>query len=158
MVSSMNNKKTKKEITVCVSGGFDPVHIGHVRLFKSARKLGDKLVVILNNDNWLTKKKGYSFMPSSERKEIIEAFECVDKVFITKHTKDSEDMSVSKELEILKPDIFANGGDRTNINTPEKSVCAKLGIRMVFNIGKGGKIRSSSSLLKKYHEHEENKK
>ncbi|HRR94884.1 MAG TPA: adenylyltransferase/cytidyltransferase family protein [Candidatus Paceibacterota bacterium] len=145
-----NNKKQKKEIVVAVSGGFDPVHIGHVRLFKEAKALGDKLVVILNNDNWLKKKKGYVFMLQKERKELIENFKWVDKVILTSHKPNPIDMSVSKELAKLKPDIFANGGDRKKGNTPETEVCQKYGIQPIFNVGKGGKIQSSSWLLEKY--------
>ena len=67
-----------EKIIVAVSGGFDPVHVAHIRMFKEARKLGDKLVVINNNDNWLKKKKGYAFMSQEDRKEILLSFECVD--------------------------------------------------------------------------------
>lgn len=145
-------KKTRnKQIIVAVSGGFDPIHIGHVRMMRNAKKLGDKLVVILNNDNWLKKKKGYFFMPQEERKEIIKALGCVDEVFITRHPKNPTDMSVCNALEKIKPDIFCNGGDRKNENDiPEASVCNKLGCKMIFNIGRGGKIQSSSWLLEKY--------
>jgi len=143
-------KKSKKPIIVAVSGGFDPVHIGHLELFYEAKKLGDKLVVILNNDNWLKKKKGYVFMKQKERKAIIEALKPVDKVFLTKHKKGAEDMSVCRELEELKPDIFANGGDRHRHNIPEVAVCKKIGCKMIFNVGKSGKIQSSSWLLEKY--------
>lgn len=139
-----------KEILVAVSGGFDPIHIGHVRMFKEAKALGNKLVVIMNNDNWLKAKKGYSFMPELERKEIIESMECVDEVFITRHPENPDDMSVCNELKILKPDIFANGGDRKIDNIPEVSVCDDIGCRMVFNIGFGGKVQSSSWLLDSY--------
>jgi len=72
-------KKRKKKV-VAVSGGFDPLHIGHIRLFQEAKKLGDELVVILNNDHWLRKKKGSEFMIEEERKEIIEALACVEKL------------------------------------------------------------------------------
>lgn len=140
------NKKTK---IVAVSGGFDPVHIGHVRMFEAAKKLGDKLVVILNNDNWLKKKKGYVFMHEKERKEIIEAFKMVDKVVITKHSKNSKDTSVCSELLKIKPDIFANGGDRKLDNIPEVQVCKEIKCQMVFNVGKGGKVQSSSWLVNK---------
>lgn len=143
-------KKTKKEIIVAVSGGFDPIHIGHIRMFKKAKALGDKLIVILNNDNWLKKKKGYAFMPQKERKEIIENIKWVDKVVLTTHKPDPQDMSVCKDLAKLKPDIFANGGDRKRGNVPEDLVCEKYGIKMAFNIGNGGKIQSSSWLLEKY--------
>ena len=138
------------EIIVAVSGGWDPIHIGHARLFREAKKLGDKLVVILNNDNWLIKKKGYFFMPQHERKELLEHFASVDKVILTSHTKNTSDMSVCVELKKIKPDIFANGGDRKLDNIPEANVCRQIGCRMVFNVGQGGKVQSSSWLLEKY--------
>jgi D-beta-D-heptose 7-phosphate kinase/D-beta-D-heptose 1-phosphate adenosyltransferase len=141
---------------VAVSGGFDPIHIGHIRLFKEAKKLVDKLTVILNNDNWLEKKKGRVFMPQEERKEIIEALECVDDVIITAHGKNPEDMSVCRELKEILPDIFANGGDRKKDNVPEVELCKQLGIEMAWNVG-GEKIRSSSELIKKY-EYKKNSK
>ena len=133
---------------VAVSGGFDPVHIGHVRMFIEAKKLGDELVVIVNNDNWMQLKKGYHFMPDTERKEIIEALRAVDRVMLTFHEPGTTDMSVCKELEALKPTIFANGGDRKADNIPEYQVCERLGIKMVFNVGFGGKVQSSSDLVK----------
>ena len=105
--------QNKKQIVVAVSGGMDPIHIGHIRLIQDAKKLGDKLVVILNNDNWLKKKKSLIFMHQNERKEIIEAIKGVDEVILTDHGPNPQDMSVSKELAKIKPDIFANGGDRT---------------------------------------------
>ncbi len=139
----------RKKTVVAVSGGFDPVHIGHVRMFNEAKKLGDKLVVILNNDNWLRLKKGFSFMSEAERKEIIESFRAVDEVLVTFHEQGTTDLSVCRELEFLKPDIFANGGDRKADNIPEYELCNRLGIQMVFNIGAGGKVQSSSELVKK---------
>ncbi len=145
-------KKVKK--IVAVSGGFDPLHIGHIRYMQEAKKLGDKLVVILNNDNWFKVKEKPVFMPHKERKEIIEALECVDKVVISGHKKNTKDISVSRELLKIKPHVFANGGDRkpedVDIPSSEYKVCKKLGIEIVFNVGKGGKIRSSSGLLREY--------
>jgi D-beta-D-heptose 7-phosphate kinase/D-beta-D-heptose 1-phosphate adenosyltransferase len=152
--------KNKKEIIVMVSGGFDPVHIGHVRLFNEAKKLGDKLVVVINNDNWKRQKGKHVFMPDHERKEIIEAFSAVDKVFISGHEENPEGpkaMSVSKELIKIKPHIFTNGGDRNeedaqNINSSlyyDIETCKNFGIEMVFNVGHGGKIQSSSWLVEK---------
>ena len=138
------------KIIVAVSGGFDPIHIGHVRMFEEAKALGDELVVILNNDNWLKKKKGYAFMSEEERKEVIEGLRAVDRVIITKHEPDTNDPSVCKELYELKPHIFANGGDRKEDNIPEVTVCKEIGCEMIFNIGKGGKVQSSSWLLKKH--------
>lgn len=137
---------------VAVSGGYDPLHIGHVRLFKEAKKLGDELVVILNNDNWLKKKKGFIFMPEQERKELIEALSVVDRVVISKHISNPEDMSVLNELRSVKPDIFANGGDRTEKNIPEIDVCNEINCEMMFNVGEGGKVQSSSWLLKEFKE------
>lgn len=144
-------KKEKKDIVVCTSGGFDPLHVGHLRMFQHAKNFGDTHIVILNNDNWLLKKKGRVFMPERERKEILKTLSSVDRVVLTDHPKDPEDMSVCGALAKIRPHIFANGGDRTSKNTPEKELCRKLGIKVVFNVG-GKKVRSSSELLKKYHE------
>jgi len=139
-----------------VSGGFDPVHIGHIRLFQEAKKLGDELVVYLNNDNWLRKKKGYIFMPEHERREIIEAFATVDRVILSSHEEDPADMSVCQGLEEIRPHIFANGGDRDIADAldpasslyREREIHQKLGIKMIYNVGSGGKVRSSSELIK----------
>ena len=162
-----NTKKANKKVlfknkstVVAVSGGFDPIHIGHVRMFNEAKKLGDRLVVILNNDNWLKKKKGAPFMPDHERKEVIEALASVDEVLLTSHSESPEDMSVCVELEKLRPHIFANGGDRTvrdsqkasSSLSPEAVLCERVGIKMVFNVGHGGKVQSSSWLLKRFKE------
>ena len=150
-------RQSKGKIVVAASGGFDPLHVGHVRLFHAAKKLGHRLVVILNNDNWLKKKKGYVFMSEKDRKEIIEAISVVDEVIITSHPKNPKDMSVVKELKKVKPHVFANGGDRdkqdannkkSSLN-PEQILCIREGIRMEFNVGHGGKMRSISELVKK---------
>lgn len=130
---------------VATSGGFDPLHIGHIRCFKEAKKLGDYLVVILNSDRFLKEKKGIVFMPWAERKEIIESLECVDQVVECV----DENQSVCKTLERISPHIFAKGGDRILENIPEREVCERLNIKMVFNVG-GNKVQSSSWLLKKY--------
>jgi D-beta-D-heptose 7-phosphate kinase/D-beta-D-heptose 1-phosphate adenosyltransferase len=147
-----------KKIVVAVSGGFDPIHVGHVRLFEEARKLGDELVVILNNDHWLRKKKRHAFMPDYERAEVIGALRAVDQVALSHHGKNPRDMSVSRELRELRPSIFANGGDRNEKDAanPASSLykdiatCRELGIQMVFNVGHGGKVQSSSWLLTGY--------
>ncbi len=132
-------------VTVVVSGGFDPLHVGHIRYLKEAKNLGNNLVVILNSDNFLKQKKGYVFMPYEERKEILESIKYVDRVVACV----DQDLTVCKTLEMLKPNIFAKGGDRTLENTPEVDVCRKLGIKIVFGVG-GNKIQSSSWLMKKY--------
>lgn len=146
-VNMSENEKLKPK-TVAVSGGFDPVHIGHVRMFEEARALGDRLVVIVNNDHWLRKKKGYAFMPQDERAEIIRAFRAVDEVMLTFHGENPADMSVCAELRALKPDVFANGGDRKLDNVPEVAVCTEIGCEMAWNVGAGGKVQSSSWLVK----------
>lgn len=132
---------------VAVSGGFDPIHIGHVRLIQEAAKLGDELVVIINNDNWLMKKKKFVFMPEKERKEIIEGIKGVSKVILSYHTEDPEDMSVSAELLSLQPHIFAQGGDRKDsesIPSKETLVCDDMGAKIIYGVGWGGKVQSSS--------------
>jgi glycerol-3-phosphate cytidylyltransferase len=136
----------KSKVVVAVCGGFDPIHVGHIKHFRDAKKLGDILVVMLNTDDWLMKKKGYIFMPFEERKEIIESIRYVDEVIPVIDANGS----VAKTLEQLKPDIFAKGGDRTITNIPQSeiNVCEKLGIKMVFGVG-GGKVQSSSWLIDK---------
>lgn len=152
MKNTIRASAKKKPIIVAVSGGFDPVHVGHTRMFREAKKLGDVLVVILNNDHWLRKKKNFIFMPDYERKEVIKAFHGVDHVVVTGHRMGTEDMSVCRELKKIRPHIFANGGDRKPDGdpVPEVELCKKLGIKMVYNIGSGGKVQSSSWLLADY--------
>jgi len=127
--------------TVVVSGGFDPIHVGHLRMFQEAAKLGS-LTVVINTDDWLIRKKNYVFMPWEERAEIISAFTYVDNVVSAR----DEDNTVCGSLRELRPDIFANGGDRGATNTPESKVCEELGIEMVYSVG-GGKVQSSSDLV-----------
>ena len=126
---------------VCVSGGFDPVHIGHLRMIQEAAKYGH-VVVVVNSDQWLMRKKGYIFMPFQERCEILEGFTATGE---TTYVDDS-DNSVCEALRRIKPDYFANGGDRKTDNTPEMDVCNELSIEMLWNVG-GGKIQSSSTLV-----------
>lgn len=139
------------KVIIAISGGFDPIHIGHIRYIQESRQLGDELVVILNNDNWLLNKKGYVFMPQHERKEILEAVIGVDKVVLTDHALGEEDRSVCRILREVKPHIFANGGDRKPDGdpVPEVLLCEELGIEMMYNIGRDGKVQSSSWLVKK---------
>lgn len=137
--------RNRYEKTVCVSGGFDPVHVGHLRMLRAAKKLAGvdgRLVVIVNSDDWLERKKGYIFMPFDERREIIMGFRCVDAV---SPVNDSDD-TVCEALKRINPDIFANGGDRKEGNVPEYGVCDELNIEMIYNVG-GGKVQSSSELV-----------
>jgi len=143
----MKRHKEKRKI-IAVSGGFDPVHVGHVRMIAEAAKLGD-VIVIANSDEWLMRKKGYVFMSWEERQEILYNFKGVIDVY---EAADSDD-TVCKTLEKLKPDIFANGGDRKGDNVPEVALCNKLNIELKWNIG-GGKIQSSSELVEKINKKE----
>jgi cytidyltransferase-like protein len=131
---------------IAVSGYFDPLHIGHIELFKLAKALGDKLIVIVNNDKQTEMKKGKYFMPVEERKKILEELKCVDEVFISV----DEDRTVRESLKTVKPHVFANGGDRNNSEIPEVEVCKILGIEIVD--GLGAKIQSSSELIRKFNE------
>jgi cytidyltransferase-like protein len=126
---------------VAISGGFDPLHGGHIDLIEEAAIHG-KVVVILNSDEWLIRKKGYAFMDWTQRQKILRSMRDVDNVIPAIDT----DGSVCETLLQLRPDYFANGGDRTEANTPELKLCADLGIRPLFGIG-GTKSASSSNLV-----------
>ena len=130
-------------IVVAVSGGFDPLHVGHLRSIKEAAKLGDKFMVILTRDDQLIQKKGYCFMPYEERKEILESIEGVDIVV----PNVDAGITSNESLKYYRPDIFAKGGDRTEDNMPEieKTTCKKIGCKIVYGVG-GEKIQSSSWL------------
>jgi len=125
---------------VAVSGYFDPIHIGHLEYLKLARELGDKLVVIVNNNDQCILKKGKPFMDELDRVEIVKSLKMVDEVFLSI----DKDKTVCASLEEIKPDIFANGGDRSTGEIPESSICKKYNIEMID--GLGDKIRSSSDL------------
>ena len=131
---------------VAVSGGFDPMHIGHVRYIKEAKKLGDYLVVIVNGDGFLERKKNYKFMPLEERMEVIDSMDSVD--FVVPWV--STDQTVIGALQIIKPNIFAKGGDRTGPeNIPEWQPCLDIGCEIITGVG-GDKIQSSSDLVKAF--------
>ena len=125
---------------VAVSGYFDPIHVGHLEYLRLSKKLGDKLVVIVNNNYQCVLKKGKPFMDEKDRVEIVRSLEMVDEVFLSI----DDDKSVCKSLEKIKPHIFANGGDRSTGEVPESTVCKKYNIQMTD--GQGDKIRSSSDL------------
>ncbi len=125
---------------VAISGYFDPIHVGHIEYIKTAKKLGDRLVVIVNNNHQCNLKKGKYFMDEKDRVVILENIKDIDEVFLSV----DKDKTVCKSLELLKPDIFANGGDRKNYEIPESSICSKYNIEIID--GLGDKIRSSSDL------------
>ena len=132
-----------KPIIVFTSGYFDPLHFGHIELFELAKKLGDKLIVAVNNDNQTMQKKGFVFMPAEEKVKIIQAIKWVDEVIISI----DRDQTQCETLRLVKPDIFAKGGDRYAYEIPESSVCKELGIKIID--GLGAKIQSSSDLVAK---------
>ena len=132
-----------KRKLIAVSGGFDPIHKGHVRMIREAAKLGD-VIVILNSDDWLMRKKDYKFMDFIERSYVAGS---IKGVIMTSGVDDS-DGTVCEALRRIRPDAFANGGDRYDTNTPEMDVCKELGIEMLWNIG-GEKEQSSSDLVDK---------
>ena len=132
-----------KKPIIAVSGGFDPIHRGHVQMIREASEYGEVLV-ILNSDEWLIEKKGYKFMSFEERAYIAGSIKGVSVVT----SVDDSDGSVCKALKKFKPDYFANGGDRYITNTPEMEVCEGLGVEMLWNIG-GEKTQSSSILVEK---------
>jgi cytidyltransferase-like protein len=127
---------------VCVSGYFDPLHIGHIEYMERSKAIGDELVVIVNNDIQAKLKKGREFMPLTERLRIIASLKCVDKVVESIDT----DRTVCETLRKMNPlpDFFCNGGDQTNDSIPEATVCDELGIEL--RDGFGDKIQSSSWL------------
>jgi len=130
-----------KNKTIAISGGLDPVHIGHINMIKAASKLGD-VIVILNSDEWLKRKKGYVFMPYEERKCLLKQLKGVTAVSAV----DDTNGTVCEALRRLKPDMFGNGGDRTYENTPEMATCQELNIEMIWKLG-GKKVQSSSGLI-----------
>ena len=136
--------KLPEEKTVCVSGYFNPLHVGHVRLFKAAKALGTKLVVVLNNDAQAIEKKGGIIINQDDRKELIEALKCVDECVIAV----DKDRTVCKTLKWIEPDIFANGGDRVEGTIPESIVCKVLNIEMIYGVG-GDKHDSSTDIIKR---------
>jgi len=126
--------------TIAISGYFDPLHVGHLEYIELAADLGDHLTVIVNNDYQCELKKGKSFMPENDRVRIIQALSVVDTAFLSI----DNDLSVCESLSIIRPNIFANGGDRKLGEIPETKVMKEYDILMVD--GLGNKIRSSSEL------------
>ena len=143
----------KKPVTVAVSGAFDPMHVGHIRYLREAAKLGDKLIVILNRDDFLLRKKGFIFRPFNDRKEILESIKGVDEVIASV----DDDQTVCNTLKLIKPDIFAKGGHWINPqNIPEVETCHSIDCEIVMNVG-GSKARADRELdskIKGFDKHE----
>ena len=126
---------------VCVSGYFDPFHVGHLDYLENAKRLGDHLLVVVNNDEQAKQKKGKSFMPEEQRLRIVRALKIVDQAILSC----DKNRTVCDTLRCVRPDIFANGGDQTNDSIPEAAICKELGIQLVD--GLGDKVQSSSWLI-----------
>jgi cytidyltransferase-like protein len=151
---------SKKYKVILISGGFDPVHKGHIECIQNAKKLADEVWIGINNDSWLRRKKGKSFMKEGERKFIMESLRDVDYVYVMNPLIHGDDTAIDfidharKKFVNQNGDLpkgvmaFGNGGDRTETTTPENDVCNSYGIESVWGLGK--KIQSSSWLLEKY--------
>ena len=135
---------------IVVSGGFDPIHSGHISYLSEARKKGDKLIVALNSDEWLIKKKGKEFMSFEERKIILDNIKSVNQVISFKDDHLGSCINALKSVKKMYPNdeiFFANGGDRDKENIPEMS---EEGIKFLFGIGGNYKKNSSSSILENW--------
>tara|TARA_R110002153_G_scaffold4430_2_gene20927 strand:+ start:28 stop:570 length:543 start_codon:yes stop_codon:yes gene_type:complete len=139
--------------SVVVSGGFDPIHIGHIRMFNEAKSLanplGGELIVVINSDKFLEEKKGYVFMPFEERMEIIANLKAVDRVVSSIDKDDTVCVTLRNLFEDLsnKISVFANGGDRkSREDVPEFKVCQEYGVSLLFGLG-GEKTQASSNLV-----------
>lgn len=138
---------------ILLSGGFDPYHDGHARMFAKAAEIGD-ICVILNSDDWLANKKGQYFMSLTERADVLNSVKGVEWIWHSQSLGDvsNDILEISKHIlyrsRLL---IFAKGGDRNASNTPEQAICEKLGIPVLFGLG-GNNDQSSSKLLKAWEE------
>ena len=147
----MNKENWIKNIII-VSGGFDPVHKGHIRMFREAANFGANVIVGLNSDEWLTRKKGKPFMKWEERAEILESCKFINQVIPFDDSDDTANDAIKRVFDMYNADssdyniYFANGGDRELGNVPEFDNCRELGVVMLWNFG-GGKIQSSSWLI-----------
>ena len=144
-----DNTNKDQNPTVMVSGGFDPVHAGHIRMIRHAAQYGN-VIVIANSDAWLFNKKGFVFMEWERRVEILNAIKGV----VLVDSVDDSDGTVCEAIRRLKPTFFANGGDRGQSNTPEQAVCEELGVKLLWGIGGEEKLDSSSELAKKVRDYE----
>ena len=144
----------KKYDYALLSGGFDPVHIGHLAMIKDAAQIADNVVILLNSDEWLTRKKGKPFMNEIQRAQILEEFESISQVIIQKNDNDDSSNNAIKDFYNTKSQksiCYCNGGDRSKENRiREAKTCKDLNIDLVFGVGGVHKIESSSNLIKNH--------
>jgi cytidyltransferase-like protein len=129
---------------IALSGAFDVLHPGHIRMIKGAEYFG-KVVIFLNSDEWVRRNKGFLLMPWSDRREMLLSVTGVHSV----ERVNDEDDTVCEALMRLKPNIFGNGGNRTHYNTPERRLCNEMGIACVWGIGGGERDKYSNEILEK---------
>jgi cytidyltransferase-like protein len=152
-------EKANERPIYMTSGGFDPLHVGHVRCIKETVKLASSsrrhpsllkglVVIVVNADSFLIRKKGYAFMNLEERMEIIDSIQGVD--FVVPYESFTGDQTVIEPINIIRPSYFTKGGDRFDVSTiPEWETCKKIGCKIITGVGAGGKIQSSSELVKR---------
>lgn len=134
-----------KEKIIMASGGFDPLHRGHIRSFLAAKALGGRLVVVIDGDDFLIEKKGAVFMPIEDRVAVIQELRCVDQVYVAKEGH------IGNAIRDIKPDILVKGGDRQSLDgfhPDERSALLEVGTEVVFGVGGNEKVQSSSDILK----------
>ncbi len=142
-------KDMKNYDIVILSGGFDPPHVGHVRMIMDAAERGEKVIVGVNSDNWLTRKKGYVFMRFEERVELVQSVKGVYEA-VGFNDDDNTASDLIEKVREQYPDLkiaFGNGGDRIRENTPEMKTCLKEQVDMIWQIGGEDKVQSSSKLV-----------
>lgn len=133
---------------VVLSGGFDPMHVGHLRMIQESAQMAEIVIVGVNSDEWLMRKKGYIFMPHEERVEMVQGTRGVSKA-MSFDDDDNSACDLLRQVRALWPNFkvaFANGGDRTSDNIPEIPVAEELGVHLIWGVG-GGKVQSSSNLV-----------
>ncbi len=150
---NMFDETSEEKPTVMVSGGFDPVHVGHIRMITHAAQYGD-VIVIANSDEWLYKKKGFIFMEFAKRSEILNSIKGV----ILVDSVDDSDGTVCEAIRRHRPTYFANGGDRGKTNTPEQDVCEELGVELLWAVGGDYKADASSDLVNRFRKNKKSNK
>tara|TARA_Y100001937_G_scaffold18642_1_gene25697 strand:- start:46300 stop:46806 length:507 start_codon:yes stop_codon:yes gene_type:complete len=150
---NMFDETSEEKPTVMVSGGFDPVHVGHIRMITHAAQYGD-VIVIANSDEWLYKKKGFIFMEFAKRSEILNSIKGV----ILVDSVDDSDGTVCEAIRRHRPTYFANGGDRGKTNTPEQDVCDELGVELLWAVGGDYKADASSDLVNRFRKNKKSNK